>query len=89
MGGNASDILATQLAMTGSLFTYASMRSSGFRMSPMAANKAPRYSAILMMGVLGWNFGRAFVATKLGDFDQYNYLIENKSNIMNGSASLN
>ena len=56
---------------------------------PPALSKTPKYGAILFAGVIGWNFGSTFVFSQMGDSEQYNYLISNRSAILKGEKSLN
>ena len=88
-GGDAATLVAAQLCVTASVLSYASMKSHGFRAMPPALSKTPKYGAIIFAGVIGWNFGSTFVFTQMGDSEQYNYLVTNRSAILKGEKSLN
>ena len=70
------------MGVTGSLLTYSQFRSKGFRMTPFAANKSHRYSAIFITGFLSFMFARRYAMGKIGDVDQYEWLCKNRSQIM-------
>lgn len=88
-GGPAATLVAAQIGVTASVLSYSSIRSSGFRSLPIQMSKVPKYGGVLFAGFLGWNFGSTFVYSQLGDSEQYQYLIANKSAILKGEKSLN
>ena len=68
--------------------SYASMRSSGFRVTPFAANKTPKYAGLAFIYFLGWNYGSVYVKYKLGDKAYHNYLCRNADAIMAGDKPM-
>jgi hypothetical protein len=67
MGGDLGATVTLQLGVTGSLFTYAQFRKSGFNMRPFCVSKMPRYGGIFIAGMFGALYGRNYVMEQLGD----------------------
>ncbi len=85
-GGQAGEMLAHQMSVTTMLVTYTMMRRTGFRVMPLTPNKLPGMAGIVVAGMLGWGFGSSYGAVTLGNPEQYNYLMRNKSAIVRGEA---
>jgi hypothetical protein len=87
-GGPAATLLGAQIGVTLSAVTYAKMRSTGFRATPITLKGVPALAGIIATGGLGWAFGTTFVYSLLGDKDYYQYLTANKSAILKGSMTM-
>jgi len=44
----------------------------------------PRYGGIVIAGLAGYAFGKAYVCTSVGDVKQIDYLRTNRSEILSG-----
>ena len=73
-----------QFALTAGLVTYASLKRSGFTMTPFGIAKAPQYAGIVFSSYLAFQLGVSCCRGKLGDTEQFKYLIWNKRNIISG-----
>ena len=86
-GGHAAVQLQTVTGVTAGYLAYMYYRGNGFRMFPLAANKAPKYVAIGMTFLMTHTVFKAYAMGQLGDAEQYNYLLSNKGAILSGNAS--
>lgn len=87
-GGHAQRFLSSQFAVTGALCTYTWMRSGGFRVFPLQANKTPKYLAIYFGGFAGALFAKSLATAVVGDSKQQQYLLANRSAILSGALPI-
>ena len=87
MGGQAGAVLATQYGLTAGLVTYASLKRTGFRMTPFGVAKVPQYAGIFFSSYLAYQWGMNCSRGTLGDSEQFRHLIKNKRNILSGQKS--
>ena len=73
-GGELSNIVGLNVALTFSSIAYAKLRRNGFRAFPLTPSKAPKLAALALWGWIGLQFGSSYVLTTLGDSKQYHYL---------------
>ena len=72
--------------MTTMLVSYTMMRRTGFRVAPVTASKLPGVAGIFLAGMLGWGLGTSYGTVTLGNANQYQYLMQNRSAIIRGDA---
>ena len=68
--------------------TYTLLRKKGFTMTPLSAKKLPAMGGILFASIFGSLFGQSFATAALGNNAYKNYLLQNRSAILSGEASM-
>jgi len=86
-GGHAAVQFQSTGGFTAGYLLYLHYRNAGFRMLPLQASKAPKYTAIFMTGLGTMMVLRSYCLEKLGDTKHYNYLLANRSAILAGNKS--
>lgn len=88
-GGQMRTYFSTQVGLTMFIMNMAMLRKKGFTMMPFKVSKAHLYTQLAFCGVFGAFVGHAMVAGVMQDTQQVEYMLNNKSAILNGQMPMN
>ena len=87
-GGETAYSMGTLIGMTSGWWAYTYLHKAGFAFRPYQRHKVGKYTIIAGAFFLGYQFGRASVATITADDEQYKYLSVNKVGIILGNMPM-